>query len=89
MLGFIFVHGYKAINWTFLTEPPTDAMTRGGIFPAIVGTFYLTVGAILVALVSPWLVRSVLKIPQELQAEAYLLRQKHASAGRKLLSSRN
>ncbi|MBE9582366.1 MAG: phosphate ABC transporter permease PstA [Proteobacteria bacterium] len=49
MLGFLFVKGYRAINWTFLTQPPMDAMTRGGIFPAIVGTFYLTLGAILVA----------------------------------------
>ena len=30
--------------------PPTDSMTKGGIMPAIVGTFYLTVGAIVVAL---------------------------------------
>lgn len=50
MLGFILVRGYKAINWTFLTQPPIEAMTKGGIFPAILGTFYLTLGAILIAL---------------------------------------
>ena len=49
MLGFIFVRGYKALNWTFLTQPPMEAMTKGGIFPAIVGTCYLTLGAILIA----------------------------------------
>lgn len=49
MLGFILVRGYGAINWTFLTQPPTDAMTRGGIFPAIVGTLYLTIGAMVIA----------------------------------------
>jgi len=49
MLGFILLYGYKAITWTFLTQPPTEAMTKGGIFPAIVGTFYLTLGAIVVA----------------------------------------
>ena len=49
MLGFIFVLGYKAISWTFLTQPPMEAMTKGGIFPAIVGTCYLTLGAILIA----------------------------------------
>ncbi|MBN1840813.1 MAG: phosphate ABC transporter permease PstA [Deltaproteobacteria bacterium] len=49
MLGFVFINGLTAINWTFLTQSPTDAMTKGGIFPAIVGTFYLTAGAILVA----------------------------------------
>ena len=50
ILAYIFFHGYRAISWDFLTLPPTDSMTRGGIMPAIVGTFYLTVGAILVAL---------------------------------------
>jgi phosphate transport system permease protein len=49
MLGFIFIKGYRAINWTFLTQPPREAMTQGGIFPAIIGTFYLTFGAILIA----------------------------------------
>jgi phosphate transport system permease protein len=49
MLGFIFVHGFRAVNWTFLTQPPTDAMTKGGIFPAIMGTIYLTLGAIVIA----------------------------------------
>jgi phosphate transport system permease protein len=49
MLGFIFVRGYRAINWTFVSQPPIEAMTKGGIFPAIIGTFYLTLGAILIA----------------------------------------
>ena len=49
MLGFIFVRGYRAINWTFLTKPPMEAMTQGGIFPAIIGTFYLTIGAMVIA----------------------------------------
>ena len=49
LLVFIFVQGIGAINWTFLTEPPVDAMTKGGIFPAIMGTIYLTVGAIAIA----------------------------------------
>jgi phosphate transport system permease protein len=49
MLGFILYHGIGVVNWTFLTEPPIDAMTKGGIYPAIVGTFYLTFGAILIA----------------------------------------
>jgi phosphate transport system permease protein len=50
LIFFLIIQGAGAINWTFLTEPPLDAMTKGGIFPAIVGTIYLTVGAILVAL---------------------------------------
>jgi phosphate transport system permease protein len=50
ILAYIFMNGFRAISWDFLTLPPTDAMTRGGIMPAIVGTLYLTVGAIAVAL---------------------------------------
>ncbi|OPY13708.1 MAG: Phosphate transport system permease protein PstA [Syntrophus sp. PtaB.Bin001] len=50
ILFYIFVNGYRAINWEFLIRPPLDSMTRGGIMPAILGTVYLTVGAIAVAL---------------------------------------
>ncbi len=50
ILAYIFFNGYRAITWDFLTLPPTDSMTRGWIMPAIVGTFYLTIGAISVAL---------------------------------------
>lgn len=49
MIGFILIHGARAISWTFLTEAPRDAMTQGGIFPAIMGTFYLTIGAMAIA----------------------------------------
>lgn len=45
ILGFIFVKGISVINWTFLTEAPSDGMTKGGIWPAIVGTFYLMLGS--------------------------------------------
>ncbi|MBN2178702.1 MAG: phosphate ABC transporter permease PstA [Deltaproteobacteria bacterium] len=49
-LIYIFLNGVEAISWEFLTEPPRDSMTKGGIMPAILGTMYLTVGAIVVAL---------------------------------------
>jgi len=49
-LIYIFYHGAGVISWSFLTEPPRDAMTKGGIMPALLGTFYLTLGAIIVAL---------------------------------------
>lgn len=49
VIGFIVFHGASALNWTFLTQAPREAMTAGGIFPAILGTLYLTAGAILVA----------------------------------------
>ncbi len=47
---FLVARGWRAINWTFLTQPPVDSMTKGGILPCIVGTLCLSVGAILVAL---------------------------------------
>lgn len=50
ILAYVFMYGFRAVTWNFLTLPPTDSMTKGGIMPAIVGTFYLTVGAITLAL---------------------------------------
>jgi len=41
VLATIFVRGYQAINWEFLTAMPRDGMKAGGIFPAIVGTIIL------------------------------------------------
>ncbi|TWV11171.1 phosphate ABC transporter permease PstA [Bacteroidaceae bacterium HV4-6-C5C] len=49
ILGFIIYKGIGVINWEFLTTAPTDGMTAGGIWPAIVGTFYLMVGSALFA----------------------------------------
>ena len=49
ILFFIFKNGISVISLDFLTKPPTEAMTKGGIFPAIVGTFYLSLGAIIFA----------------------------------------
>jgi phosphate transport system permease protein len=39
----IVTKGHGVISWEFLTRMPTDGMTRGGIFPALVGTFLVTV----------------------------------------------
>lgn len=50
ILGFIIVNGIQVINWEFLTTAPKDGMTSGGIFPAIVGTFYLIIGSLLFSL---------------------------------------
>lgn len=38
----IICKGSGAISWEFLSEAPRQGMTEGGIFPAIVGTFYVT-----------------------------------------------
>jgi len=47
---FLVSRGWRAVNWTFLSQPPMDSMTKGGILPCIVGTVCLSIGAILVAL---------------------------------------
>jgi len=50
IIFFLLKNGISAITWTFLTEVPIDSMTRGGIFPCIVGTMLLSIGAITAAL---------------------------------------
>jgi len=50
ILFFMVKNGIGAINWTFLTQPPIDSMTRGGILPCIVGTLALSLGAIVIAM---------------------------------------
>jgi phosphate transport system permease protein len=42
--------GIPALSWDFLTRSPRDLGRAGGIFPAIVGTLYLVLGAIGIAL---------------------------------------
>jgi phosphate transport system permease protein len=37
-----FAGGWKSLTWEFITDFPRDGMTRGGIFPAIVGTALMT-----------------------------------------------
>jgi len=49
ILGFIVYNGIGVISWEFLTTAPTDGMTAGGIFPAIVGTLCLAAGSIVFA----------------------------------------
>jgi phosphate transport system permease protein len=41
---YIAYQGIPAISWEFLTSFPSDGMRAGGILPAIIGTFYLTLG---------------------------------------------
>ena len=49
ILGFIVYNGIGVISWEFLTTSPTEGMTSGGIFPAIVGTLCLVVGSMIFA----------------------------------------
>lgn len=50
IMYFLVARGWRAINWTFLSQPPMDSMTKGGILPCIIGTLCLSMGAILVSL---------------------------------------
>jgi len=52
--------GGRVINWEFLTQPPRRGMTEGGIFPAIVGTFLVT------------MITAIMAIPLGLFAAIYL-----------------
>ena len=47
---YIVVNGAGALSWEFLTQAPSQAGKAGGIFPAIVGTFYLMLGTIIFSL---------------------------------------
>ena len=41
VLLYVGVNGWSALSWEFLTEPPRDSMTRGGISTPLVGTMQL------------------------------------------------
>ncbi len=46
---FLAVQGIPALSWEFLSEAPRKMMTEGGIWPCILGTFLLSLGALLIA----------------------------------------
>ena len=46
---FLLWNGLPALSWEFLTESPRNSMTEGGIFPCIVGTVLLALGALCVS----------------------------------------
>lgn len=50
ILYYIASNGYSALSIEFLTSMPANRMTAGGIYPAIVGTIFLIIGSIAVAL---------------------------------------
>jgi phosphate transport system permease protein len=60
--------GGGAISWEFLTQAPRKGMTQGGIFPAIFGTFLVT------------LITAILAVPLGMCAAIYL--NEYASQGR-------
>lgn len=50
LFGYVIYHGIGKINWTFLSQSPNAIDASGGIFPAILGTVYLMIGTIMLAL---------------------------------------
>lgn len=68
LIGTILVNGMPAMSWSFLTDTPRAGMTEGGIMPAIVGTFLVT------------LVTMLFCIPVGVSAAVYL--NEYAKAGR-------
>ncbi|MFH2138760.1 MAG: phosphate ABC transporter permease PstA [Candidatus Omnitrophota bacterium] len=68
ILNDIFKKGAGVINWEFLSAMPRKGMTEGGIFPAIVGTFLVT------------LITAVLSIPLGMGCAIYL--HEYAKKGR-------
>ncbi|MEN6445808.1 MAG: phosphate ABC transporter permease PstA [Candidatus Cloacimonas sp.] len=46
----IFYLGGSALSWEFIFTAPRNAMQEGGIFPALVGTFWLTVMAMCITI---------------------------------------
>ena len=71
LLLFLYDIGKKgggAISWEFLTQAPRKGMTQGGIFPAIFGTFLVT------------LITAILAVPLGMCAAIYL--NEYATQGR-------
>jgi phosphate transport system permease protein len=49
IIAYIFWNGFPALSWEFLFSMPSNGMREGGIWPAIVGTLYLTLGTAVIA----------------------------------------
>ncbi|MEO6904355.1 MAG: phosphate ABC transporter permease PstA [Bacteroidia bacterium] len=49
ILSFIVYKGFSVISWDFITKMPEDGMTKGGIYPAIIGTLCLVTGSMVFA----------------------------------------
>ncbi len=49
ILVYLVVQGAPLLSWGFLTTNPTQGIREGGIWPALLGTWYLVVIALLVA----------------------------------------
>lgn len=50
ILGVLVYRGAPGLSWEFFTAEPYDGMRKGGIMPALVGTIYLTLVALVISL---------------------------------------
>jgi phosphate transport system permease protein len=49
IIAFILAHGLPHVTWGFLTQSPESMGRKGGVFPMIVGTLFVTGLAVLIA----------------------------------------
>lgn len=49
IMFWLFIKGIPALSWDFLTQDPISGMTAGGIFPTIIGTFWLVIISVLIS----------------------------------------
>jgi len=61
ILTYLVVNGARVLSWQFLTQNPENAMTQGGIFPALVGTFFVA------------LITAIFSVPLGIFAAIYLI----------------
>ncbi|MBV6457104.1 MAG: Phosphate transport system permease protein PstA [Fimbriimonadaceae bacterium] len=50
LIGYIVARGLPAMTWEFLSQPPIEGMSRGGIWPMIRGSLLLMAGTLIIVL---------------------------------------
>lgn len=49
VIFFVIYNGIGTISWEFISAPPTNGMREGGIWPALLGTIFLTFGTAIIS----------------------------------------
>jgi phosphate transport system permease protein len=73
VVAYVAAQGAPAVSWEFLSGLPREGMRAGGILPALVGTFYLTVGT------------AVFSVPLGVAAAVYLAEYAQENAWTRLI----
>lgn len=50
ILGLLVVKAAPVLSWSFLFDPPVNGMRGGGLWPALLGTFYLVLTSVAIAM---------------------------------------